>query len=298
MKWFFLLIIINYSSERIENLFKRASKWRVGNAILEVEAARDTLIKMGDSVILKVLSKHIKTQSLLKYRALKSIMREKHPLYMDALRAYTLSPNDTIKISAIYLAGELKDTQSLPNIVNSLEDTSLRIRLNAFLAIGKIGDTAYGQYLCKALNSEEVKEVLVALSSISKMGYSGCVSAVYQKIHEEGSNSFVRYAALFAISSMKDTVFSFLRKRLINDMNFYDLTAFYELINKIKGIPQRDTFLARSIFKKAMKSRDSALRILAVRGLCRLSGKNVLKDFLFDEVDESVRFEIERCLKN
>ncbi len=297
MKWILIYLVIFFHGDKIEDLFKRASKWRVGSAISEVEAARDTLKQMGDSVILKVLSRHINTESLLKLRALKAIMKEKHPLYMDSLRAYILSRNDTIRISAIYLAGELKDTQSLPNLVKSLEDTSLRVRANALFAIGKIKDTTYGKYLCNALKSKENREIVVALSAISKMGYPGCISSVYDKMHDRKSNSFVKYAALFALSSMKNTAFSFLKEKLLKETDFYDLSTFYETIGKMDKISSQDTFVARRIFKRAFKSPDPAIRIIAVRGLCKLSGEDVLKEFLFDETDKSVRFEIKRCLE-
>ncbi len=297
MKWFLFSLMIFSTTDRIESLFKRASKWRVGSAISEVEAARDTLKNMGDSAVLMVLKKHIKTESLLELRALKAIMKEKHPVYMDSLRAYILSRNDTVKIAAIYLAGELKDTQSIPNLIKSLKDTSLRVKLNALMAMGKMGDTSCGKYICQSLKSKNQREVVTALSAITTMGYKSCISSVYKKMHEKDANSFVKYVALFAISSMKDTAFVLLKDKLTQKIDFYDLSAFYETIRRMRKLSLQDTLVARKIFKSAFKNTDAATRIIAVRGLCQLSGEDVLKNFLFDETDRSVRFEIKRCFE-
>lgn len=295
-----LLLLISglKDKEHIEDLFKRASKWRVGSAVTEVESARDTIRELGDSVILYLLNKHIKTDRTLELRALKSIMKGKHTLYMKALRDYINHPNDTIRLSAIYLVGELKDSGSIPYLLKAVRDTSLRVKLNAMLSLGKVGDTAFGQVLCKELKESSKEKVkIVALRSIADMKYGGCVEEVINRLSDE--RSVVKYAALNALSKIGKDAFRAIVKGFQGKLGFYEIYALLGIVENDSSLTTEDTVIARSIFTRAFKDNDPAKRILAVRGMCRVlnkRGKEILSNWLFYERSVDVRYEIKRCV--
>ncbi len=297
---FLMLLGAAHDTTHIEDLFKRASRWRVGSAIKEVESARDTIKSLGDSVVLYILKKHIKTDETLELRALKAIMKEKHPLYMDALRDYITDSNDTVRLSAIYLAGELKDTGSIDNLIKAVKDTSLRVKLNAMLSIGKIGDTTYGNILCENLSKagKDDRVKIVAMRSLARMKYSGCVKSVLRNL--DGEKSVVRYAAVNTLSKMGRPAFLSLIKRENDNIDFYGLYALLELVKNDTALSLEDSILARKVFTSAFEKDDPATRILAVRGLYRVmgsGGREILKKWLFYEKSPDVRFVIKRCIE-
>ncbi len=296
----FILLIVPQDAKHLEDLFRRASKWRVGSAIQEVESARDTIRELGDSAVLYLLNKHIKTDKTLELRALKSIMKDRHPVYMKALRQYINHPNDTIKLSAIYLAGELRDSGSISQLLEAIRDTSLRVKLNAMLSLGKIGDTAYGEVLCRELKKYKREKVeIVALRSIAEMKYDGCLDEIIKKL--ENGRSVVKYAAINALSKMGKNAFREIIKRLRKKSNFYKVYALVNIVKNDTLLTIEDTALARNVFTRVFKDGDPGMRILAVRGFCRLlddEGRDVLRKWLFYEKSSDVRFEINRCLKN
>lgn len=297
-----LIIILSFSqnSEYLEDLFRRASKWRVGSAVNEVESARDTIRMLGDSVILYLLKRHIKTNKTLELRALKAIMKDKQPVYMKALRQYINSPNDTVRLAAIYLAGELKDSGSVSSLVKAIEDTSIRIKLNAMLSLGKIGDTSFGKILCRELErAKEEKVKLVALRSIGEMKYDGCVGEVIKMLADE--KSVIKYAAVNALSKIGRDAFNTIIKDPEFVRDFYKVYALVDIVKYNSNLTIRDTILARRAFTRAFKEQDPAMRILAVRGFCSVmdeTGKDLLKKWLFYEQSSDVRFEINLCLLN
>lgn len=297
-----LITILSFSqnSEYLEDLFRRASRWRVGSAVNEVESARDTIRKLGDSAILYLLQKHIKTNKTLELRALKAIMKDRHPVYMKALREYINATNDTVRLAAIYLAGELKDSGSISSLIKAIEDTSIRIKLNAMLSLGKIADTSFGKILCRELEgAKEEKVKVVALRSIGEMKYNGCIGEVIKML--AGEKSVIKYAAVNALSKIGRDAFDTIIKDPECIKDFYKVYALVDIVKNNSNLTRKDTILARMVFARTFKEHDAAMRILAVRGFCRVmdeTGKDLLKKWLFYEQSGDVRFEIKLCLLN
>ncbi len=192
------LITTNGPQANLEELFKKASKWRVGEAIEEVDSARKELVKLGDKSLEFIFSKKIKTTSTLKYRAIKYVVKH----LKDKARPYIYrglhSENDTIRINCIRLLGDMKDSLSVDTLVDLLKkEKSKRVRRAIISALGDIGIKRSAIEIVPYVKDEDMRTRLVACIALGKLKNEKSIDPLFDAINDE--YFLVRESAMWAL---------------------------------------------------------------------------------------------------
>ncbi len=192
------LITTNGPQANLEELFKKASKWRVGEAIEEVDSARKELVKLGDKSLEFIFSKKIKTTSTLKYRAIKYVVKH----LKDKARPYIYrglhSDNDTIRINCIRLLGDMKDSLSVDTLVDLLKkEKSKRVRRAIISALGDIGIKRSAIEIVPYVKDEDMRTRLVACIALGKLKNEKSIDPLFDAMNDE--YFLVRESAMWAL---------------------------------------------------------------------------------------------------
>ena len=192
------LITTNGPQANLEELFKKASKWRVGEAIEEVDSARKELVKLGDKSLEFIFSKKIKTTSTLKYRAIKYVVKH----LKDKARPYIYrglhSENDTIRINCIRLLGDMKDSLSVDTLVDLLKkEKSKRVRRAIISALGDIGIKRSAIEIVPYVKDEDMRTRLVACIALGKLKNEKSIDPLFDAMNDE--YFLVRESAMWAL---------------------------------------------------------------------------------------------------
>ncbi len=156
---------------RIAELFRSASKWRVGEAIGEVDSARKELIGMGKIALDYIFSQKMATTSTLEYRAIKSVvkgLRQDAKLYIqNCLR----SDNDTVLVNCLRLIGDIKDTAFGGDVERFLDESySGRVRRTAAFALGRLKYRDAFPRLARCVHDTSFRMRLVAVPAAAETG--------------------------------------------------------------------------------------------------------------------------------
>ncbi len=232
---FLLLSVQKADTAKIEKLFESASKWRVGEAISEVDSARDELVRMGEPALEYIFSRKINTTSTLEYRAIRNITQRLLPEARPFISRCLNSDNDTILVNCISLIGDIRDTtfsdgliellredrsprvtraaisslgklrckSALPEILPYLQDTSMRIRLVVVAALGNIRDSGAIRPLMNTMLNDEffiVRES--AAHALKKLDKNAVIGAAMNELRT-ATNANVEATLLHLIAVLE-----------------------------------------------------------------------------------------------
>ncbi len=194
-------ITTNTMQTNLEELFEKASKWRVGEAVEEVDSARNELVKLGNKSLEFIFSKKIKTTSTLKYRAIKYVVRH----LKDQARPYLYrglhSENDTVKINCIRLIGDLKDSLSVDTLIDLLKnEKSKRVRRAIISSLGDIGIKRAASVIVPFLKDKDMRTRLVTCVALGKLRNETYIDPLFEALNDE--YFLVRESAMWALEKI------------------------------------------------------------------------------------------------
>lgn len=195
------VITTNGTQANLEKLFKKASKWRVGEAIEEVDSARNELVKLGDKSLEFIFSEKIKTTSTLKYRAIKYVVKH----LKDQARPYIYrglhSDNDTVRINCIRLLGDMKDSLSVDTLIGLLkQEKSRKVRRAIISALGDIGIKRSATEIVPFVKDKDMRTRLVACIALGKLKNEKYIEPLFDAMNDE--YFLVRESAMWALEKI------------------------------------------------------------------------------------------------
>ncbi len=156
---------------RVAELFRSASKWRVGEAVGEVDSARKELISMGKTALDYIFSQKMATTSTLEYRAIKSVVRELRQDATPYIQRCLQSDNDTVLVNCLRLIGDIKDTVFGGDVERFLDESyNGRVRRTAAFALGRLKYRDAFPKLARCVHDTSFRMRLVAVPAAAETG--------------------------------------------------------------------------------------------------------------------------------
>lgn len=273
--------------EKIEKLFKDASLWRVGENIEKVEKARKELVDIGFPALEYVLKKRLKTDKTLEIRAIKYLVkemkRESKPFLDEALE----NENDTIRANAIYLIGEIADTEALSTLFRHLrEEKSYKMKARIISALGKIKDTTALDTIIPYLKNAHERVRVLAADALGKLKDGRARGPLLHALKDTFFT--VRYTAGRSISLISphpiDTLISLLKVSRLKRDTFLVGHLIWILANIGESLNKKDS-LDSSLEKirlslvPLLSDSSWAIRAYAVDALRRFPTEGILLRF-------------------
>mgnify|MGYP001205283314 CR=1 FL=1 len=131
------------SEEKLEELFKTASLWEVGDNKELVQNARNELISIGQPAYEFIINKKLGSNDSLQFRALEAVIPAKPAIALPLLRNAMKDEDNDInsRKNAIYFLGKLKDMELkdyILNLFNEKEYQSAVVNYSKQLKISEI----------------------------------------------------------------------------------------------------------------------------------------------------------------
>ncbi len=144
-------------SQRLEELYKKAKQWGVGELREEVSKARRELATYGDAALQFLFEKKVRTLNPLELRVFKVVVQRNRQKARPYLHRALESENDTIRRVALWLIGEIKDSSALPRLREMLhQPLRPRMRARVLAALGRVGDTTAAAWVAPGLQDSSV----------------------------------------------------------------------------------------------------------------------------------------------
>jgi len=273
--------------ERIEKLFEDASLWQVGENVEKVKKARKELVKIGFPALKYVLENKLKTDKTLEIRAIKYIVkemkRESKPFLHDALE----DENDTVRANAIYLIGEIADTEALGGLFRHLrEEKSYKMKARIISALGKIKDTTAVDTIIPYLKNPYERIRISAADALGKLKDRRAETPLLSALKDTFFT--VRYTAGKSLSLLSphpvDTLISLLKKSR-SENNTFLLCHLIRILGDIGDSLQRRDSLdftlgkIRRTLARFLSDSSWAVRAFTVEALRRFPTEGILLKF-------------------
>ena len=197
----FILSVLITISPDIDKLFESASKWRVGEAIQEVDSARKELVKLRRKSLDYIFQKKIKTTSTLEYRAIKYVVKHLRDISRPYIYSGLHDSNDTVKINCIRLLGDLKDTSSLDTLILLLHGEKKEKVIRSIIhSLGEIGVKRAAREIEPFACSENMRMRLVSVLALKKLKSEDSIECLFKLMEDEFF--IIRETALEALSNI------------------------------------------------------------------------------------------------
>ncbi len=260
----------------IDSLFKIASKWEVGKYKKMVPKARKVLSKKGKEAFDYIFKNKMNTLSGLELRAIKEVIKENKKIASDYLKKALKSENDTIKMNAIYLAGEGEVEDLEDDLFDLLEEDERDfIRARVIYALGKVKAKNF-EKLFKYLDSssEDVKISLIRASGeIKKREF---LLRIIKYLEDE--NSLIRFAAEKVLSANADSVKEEIIEKIERERRE---RAIFHYLRVLKGVKVSSPFIKR-VFLRYSEDENSKIRAEGIDGLLRFKEEKGIREKLYE----------------
>lgn len=191
----------------IDELFKSACLWEVGTATKKVRKARNMLIKMGEEALEYIFPNKLDTKSGLVVRAIKEISDSLQPLASPLLINCLKNSNLRIKANAVWMLGEIKDSNAVDSLLYALNDFDIKPRL-ILKSLGDIEDRRVVPNIIPYLKAQEEPTRIYACYALQKLKDHRSITYLIGAMADPYFT--VRNAAEKAIIEIGDTALSFL----------------------------------------------------------------------------------------
>ncbi|MEO0088288.1 MAG: HEAT repeat domain-containing protein [candidate division WOR-3 bacterium] len=261
----------------IEELFKYASKWEVGNAKKIVREARSELIKRKEKAVEYIIEKKLSTKNSLELRAIEEIACSLPSLIKPHLMDSINSENTQTRANVIYLLGKIKAKEAIPLLVKALRDKRNRPRwiLNTF---AEIGDTSVFYEICHHLNSSDEPTRIYACYALGKLKDQRGIGYLIKKLKDRIFT--VRQSAEIALGEIGVSIVPVLLDSLSKNKNEDFEKSVLRVINRI--IPKLDTLKnlkervkIKNLLISYLDVDNLSLKTLAIEGLSLFKEKEI-----------------------
>ena len=168
----------------IDEIFKMASLWEVGNARKKVRWARAKLNTRVIEVIEYIFKNKIDTKDGLELRAIEEIAKA-HP---DSIKPYLYkaihNDNRYTRSNSIYIVGKIKAKDAIDTLLLALQDKRNRPRW-IISAFEEIGDTSVVLKILPYLFSKDEPARIASVNALGKLKDNRAIPDLYKALNDE-----------------------------------------------------------------------------------------------------------------
>lgn len=283
------------SAKSVEELFREASQWEVGSARESVKRARQALLTKGSEAVQYIIDNKLNTRSSLESRLLDQVVTAMPdtagPMLVAKLPETAKEKDPRYLINTVSLLGTIKWKDAVDPLLDMLDEKSAEKARNSIIsALGKIGDAAAAQPVCRYIDDEMEKRRIFVLGSLRSFKDTLTIPDAVNRFDDELFT--VRSAAMLTVAAYGIPAIPHLLKYLEDDASRHPESALYTIGRIARDIADSaDTesknarWEAAQILEDYLESANPFLRSEAVTGLYRIGG------------DETRRM-VDRCMEH
>lgn len=285
----------------VEEVFKEASIWEVGEAVQKVRKARKELINLGMEAILYVVKEKMATKDGLELRAIEELAKALPDSIKPFLYQALHDERRYARANAIYLLGQIKAKDAIDSLLIALKDKRNRPRW-IISAFGEIGERRIVPDILPYLKHKDEPTRIYTASTLAKLNDPRGVSELIKALDDHYFT--VRSAAEQALISIGDSALPYLVEKYkvaSNKSLGHILRASAEIASKLDTIEKRKERIAvRKMLLNYLDNPAPYIRLLAVEGLGKLIDeptRKILEAKLTEETDEFVLTKYRKVLE-
>lgn len=288
------------SEKSIEEVFKQASIWEVGEAKSKVRKAREELKKRGMEAVKYICENKLATKSGLEYRAIKELAEAIPDSILPCLFKAMRDEKIRKRANAIFLLGDIKAKSAVDSLILLLGNKRYNPRWILY-ALGRIGDKKAVPYIIPYLKDKKEPTRIYAASALSRLKDPLSIPPLIESLNDRYFT--VRSAAENALVSIGDTSIPWLIEELKNAQGpslFHILHTLGRMGEKSDSLDRTTIIKLKLALKDFLHHKDPIIRGVAVEALGKLSfeGKReLLKRAEEDEIDPFVLKKYKEVLK-
>lgn len=278
----------------VEEVFKEASIWEVGEAIAKVNKARKELINMGMEAVKYVAKEKIATKDGLELRSIEELSKAMPDSIKPFLYAALHDDRRYARSNAIYLLGLIKAKDAIDSLMLALKDKRNRPR-GVISAFGDIGERRVVPDLLPYLKHKDEPTRIYTAWTFAKLKDPRSVPGLISALDDHYFT--VRSAAEQALVSIGDSALPYLsEKSQVSSLKSQSLGPIIrvsaEIASKLDTTEKRtERIMTRKMLLGYITNTDSYIRGLAVEGLGKLIDeptRTILESKMTEETDEFV----------
>ncbi|MEO0114590.1 MAG: HEAT repeat domain-containing protein [candidate division WOR-3 bacterium] len=277
----------------VEEVFKEASIWEVGEAIQKVRKARKELINLGREAIRYVAKEKMATKDGLELRAIEELAKALPDSIKPFLFQALHDKRRYARANAIYLLGQIKAKDAIDSLLVALKDKRNRPRA-VIAAFGEIGERRIVPDILPYLAHRDEPTRIYTAWTFAKLKDPRTVTGLISALDDHYFT--VRCAAEQALVSIGDSALPSLIEHLGKNQEIrkigHIIRASAEIASKLDTIEKRKERI--QVRKKLLGFLDNSepyIRGLAVEGLGKLIDeptRKILEAKMTEEIDEFV----------
>ncbi len=270
---------------RLEELYRTAKKWGVGENRQKVPEARKELAGYGEAALQFLFTEKIRTLNPLELRVFKVVVRRNRQRALPYLHQALESENDTIRRVVLWLIGEVKDSSALPRLQALLtSERRPRMRARILRTLGKVGDTLAAPWVAACLQDTSRFVRNAAAAALADLHAPRWVSRYLALL--EDPDFQVRQAGLRGLAREPATALDSLERRLRHHLRPTELQALARVLAaREKPLPGPRARALRALLVPLLNHPDARVRLYAAKSLSSLGGKS-LKSLLQIRLDQ------------
>jgi HEAT repeat protein len=266
----------DFSGMIVEEIFKIASEWGVGDNKDRVNAAREELSKRGEEALDYIFENKIDTKKGLEFRAIEKTLKgiEDSLIVEQYLSANINNAKERARKNIFVLIGELEMDSLSDSLFSILErDGTEPFRRAIVYAMGKLKEKRAVDRIVTFLNEDEPLR-LVSIKALGQIGDTNTIDDLFPLINSESVT--VRSAAVNSLSLFDTLIVPYIEKKVKKDFPGELLLVAAKAVEKDSSDYRERV---KNILFKYVEDSDQEKRKYAVRGLVLLGGEDVEKKF-------------------
>ena len=260
---------------QLEELYKTAKKWGVGENREKVPEARRQLAAYGEAALRFLFTEKVRTLNALELRVFKFVVQRNRRRALPYLHQALESENDTVRRVALWLVGEVKDSSALPKLQTMLTaEGRPRMRARVLGALGKIGDTTAASWVAPYLKDTSRFVRYAAASALVKLHQPRWVPVYLTLLRDPDFQ--LHQAGLAGLAREPATAIDSLEARWREEVRPRDLQALARVLaSPDLHLTDRQRRAWRARLVPLRHHPDPAVRLYAAKALKSLGGKSL-----------------------
>jgi HEAT repeat protein len=286
----------DFSSMTIEEIFKIASEWEVGDNVDRVTAARNELCEKSEEALEYIFSKKLDTKDALELRAIEKTLKGiKDSLLVEKYLTLNINhKNERARKNVFVFIGELEMKALSDSLISVLgREGNEKYRRAIVYALGKLKEKRAVGKIISFLKEDEPLQ-LVSINTLGEIRDTNAISDLLPLVNSKSVT--VRSAAMNSLAGFDTLFVPYLEKNTRKDFPPELLLVGAKAVQKDSS-DYRDR--VKKILFKYLDNSERRKREYAVRGLSTLGGEDVeskLKAMLDSEKNPVVESIIRRFL--
>ncbi len=266
--------IPDFLDMNIEELFKIASEWEVGDNKDRVREAKEHLSKRGKRALDYIFKNKMDTESGLELRAIEYTLKENKDLLPPYLATNIQNPKEEIRKNIFRLIGKLKIISLSDSLLSALKHGGNKdILRNIVYALGEVKEERAVDELIGCLDKEEPLKI-TSIKALCEIRDTSAINPLLNQL----SNPYVtvRASIVKSLANFDTLLYPYIEKRLEEDFSPELLLLGAEALTS-DGSNYRRKF--KRLLFNFLENCDWKIREYSARGLSILTGEDVKERF-------------------